>query len=148
MYLFFYNSLLHPIHPDFASICIFQSYSVIRVQQTQDLVNNPTTNTKQSLQVLHQLPGSSRDLLSMFRAPFSALYSLVLTALFEMSLSAVFSSLIRGGVWLKHSQTLQNTPKHSQTLLVSTYSLKKKYLVLHCSPIQCLWGSQNTSAFL
>ena len=91
--------------------------------------------TKQSLQVLHQLPGSSRDLLSMFRAPFSALYSLVLTALFEMSLSAVFSSLIRGGVWLKHSQTLQNTPKHSQTLLSSTYSLKKRYLVLHCSSI-------------
>jgi hypothetical protein len=56
-----------------------------------------------------------------------------------MSLSAVFSSLIKGGVWLKHSQTLQNTPKHSQTLIVSTYSLKKKYLVLHSSSF-CVYG--------
>ena len=136
MYLFFYKSLLHPIHPNFASICIFQSYAVIRVQQIPDLVNKPTINTKQSLQVLHQLPGSSRDLLSMFRAPFSALYCLVITPVFKMSVRAVPCCLIRGGVQLKHSQTLQNTPKHSQTLLVSTYSLKKHQLVLHCSSIQ------------
>ena len=135
MCLFVSNLLQHPTHPNFAYICIFQSRSLIPAQQSPDFVNKPNSHTRYSLQVLHFLPGSSPDLSSTFRAPFSALYCLVLTPVFKMSVRAVLYSLIRGGVWLKYSQTLQNTPKHSQTLLVSTYSLKKQYLVLHCSSI-------------
>ena len=46
----------------------------------------------------------------MFRAPFSDLYSLVLTALFEMSLFAVFSSLIRrGGVGYDYGKIDNNS---------------------------------------
>ena len=135
MCLFVSNLLQHPTHPNFAYICIFQSRSLIPAQQSPDFINKPNNHTRHSLQVLHLLPGSSPDLLSTFRAPFSALYCLVLTPVFKMSVQAVLCSLIRGGVWLKHYQTLQNTPKYSQTLLVSTCSLKKQYLMLHCSSI-------------
>ena len=133
--MFASNLLQHPTHPNFAYISIFQSRSLIPAQQTPDFVNKPNNHTRHSLQLLHLLPGSFPDLLSTFRAPFSALYCLVITPVFKMSVRAVLCSLIRGRVWLKYSQTLQNTPKHSQTLLVSTYSLKKKYLGLHCSSI-------------
>ena len=133
--MFASNLLQHPTHPNFAYICIFQSRLLIPVQPTSDFVNKPNNHTRHSLQLLHLLPGSFPDLLSTFRAPFSALYCLVITPVFKMSVRAVLCSLIRGRVWLKYSQTLQNTPKHSQTLLVSTYSLKKQYLVLHCSSI-------------
>ena len=135
MYLFVSNLLQHPTHPNFAYICIFQSRSLIPAQQTPNFVNKPNNHTRHSLQLLHILPGSSPDLLSTFRAPFSALYCLVLTPVFKMSVQAVLCSLIRGGVWLKHYQTLQNTPKYSQTLLESTCSLKKQYLMLNCSSI-------------
>ena len=49
---------------------------LIPVQPTSDFVNKPNNHTRHSLQLLHLLPGSFPDLLSTFRAPFSALYCL------------------------------------------------------------------------
>ena len=91
--MFASNLLQHPTHPNFAYICIFQSRSLIPAQQTPDFVNKPNNHTRHSLQLLHLLPGSFPDLLSTFRAPFSALYCLVITPVFKMSVRAVLCSL-------------------------------------------------------
>ena len=96
--MFASNLLQHPTHPNFAYICIFQSRLLIPVQPTSDFLNKPNNHTRHSLQLLHLLPGSFPDLLSTFRAPISALYCLVITPVFKMSVPAVPYSLTQAAM--------------------------------------------------